>query len=184
MPYIEITALALGLAMDAFSVSLAIGATYKELKFSRSMFMAMMFGLFQALMPLAGFFAGGFFSKYLQNAANLLAFAILSFLGIKMIYEAGKLLHTGRAGKVRADVAAIIVLAFATSIDALAAGFTITLFDASVWFAVTIIGVITFLLSIIGTELGCRAGHLFENKTEFAGGIILIALGIKILIFG
>ncbi|MGE4285691.1 MAG: manganese efflux pump MntP family protein [Phycisphaerae bacterium] len=182
--YIEVIALAFALAMDAFSVSLATGAVYRKVHLRYSLLMAGMFGLFQAVMPLIGWAIGYACSEFLAPVARLVAFVLLVIVGGKMIYESFKLSSTGESEDVKVNLLTVLVLAAATSIDALAAGFTLTLMETNPWLDVAIIGAVTFILCVIGSEIGAKCGHLFEGKTELLGGIVLLLIGLKILIFG
>lgn len=179
MNLILIFSVAIGLAMDAFAVSIASGAGYKELHIRHTVRIAFFFGAFQAIMPLIGYLAGQASMQYITNYDHWISFAILTFIGGKMAYESFQL---EKATKNPAKIEILLVLAIATSIDALAVGFTLSLIKVPVLIAVAIIGVITFILSLIGIYLGKKVGHLFENKIELIGGIILICIGLKILL--
>ncbi len=171
--------IAVGLAMDAFAVSIATGTASKKLNIRHALRMAFFFGTFQAFMPLLGSLAGVALKDIITSMDHWVAFVLLTAIGGKMIWESFKL---------KTDVpdahslGVLITLSIATSIDALAVGVTLSLITSSIYTAVTIIGVITFVLSLIGTQLGRKVGHFFENKIEILGGVILIAIGIKILI--
>ncbi len=179
MELLTIIFIAFGLAMDAFAVSIASGAAYKKLHIVHTLRIAIFFGAFQAIMPLIGFFAGQSSLKYIQNWDHWISFAILSFVGIKMIYEAFQLEETT---KNPAKIDVLLILALATSLDALAVGFTLSLIDLNILIEIAIIGIVTFILSLAGVEIGKKAGHLFDRKVEIFGGAILIAIGLKILI--
>lgn len=179
MELLTIILIALGLSMDAFAVSLASGAAYKKLHINHSIRIALFFGIFQALMPLIGYFAGQASCTYIKKFDHWISFAILAVVGTKMIYEAFQLKKTTK-NPARIDI--LLTLAIATSIDALAVGFTLSLLSLNILLDITIIGIITFSLSLIGIFIGKKAGHLFDNKIEIIGGLILIAIGIKILI--
>lgn len=183
MIYLEILALALGLAMDAFSVTLSMGAVYKKIHIKHTLLIAGMFGLFQAIMPLIGWMIGYSLSSFLEPVAHLIAFYLLVIIGLKMIYESGQLEKTGKSESFKINIATILILSVATSIDALAAGFTITLLETSLCNSIIAIGLITFALCVIGTQIGSKFGHLFEGRIEIIGGIILILIGIKTLLY-
>jgi len=171
----------LALAMDAFAVSIAAGAGYRQLKIRHAIRMAVFFGGFQAMMPLVGWLAGMSFREEISACDHWVAFGILLAVGTRMIYEAFKIDRATNPSN-PANLAVLLTLAVATSIDALAVGITLTLVTDSVAAAVIIIGLITFVLSWLGCYIGKRIGHLFENKIEIIGGCILIAIGVKILI--
>ncbi|HOX23199.1 MAG TPA: manganese efflux pump MntP family protein, partial [Elusimicrobiales bacterium] len=137
------------------------------------------FGGFQGLMPLAGWFAGAALHSIVTGVDHWVAFLLLSGVGGKMIYEALK------GEQKRCDVcrtAPLLMLAIATSIDAFAVGLSLSFLGVSIFFPAAIIGAVTFALSAAGIYIGCKAGHFFENKIEIAGGAVLVALGLKILL--
>jgi len=171
----------LGLAMDAFAVSIAAGAGYRQLKIRHAIRMALFFGAFQAMMPVIGWLAAATFKEQITACDHWVAFGILLAIGIKMIYEAFRIDRATNPSN-PANLAVLLTLAVATSIDALAVGITLTLVTDSVAAAVIIIGLITFALSWLGCFIGKQIGHLFENRIEIIGGCILIAIGVKILI--
>ena len=175
--------IALGLAMDAFAVSIVSGAAYKKLHVKYALRMALFFGGFQAAMPLLGYFAGLTIRGYIETYDHWIAFALLAAVGAKMIYES----FTIEQAEKKLDPAGVLVLlmlSLATSIDALAVGVTLSLITTSIALAVIVIGVVTFILSYLGVAIGKRFGHFFENKIEALGGIVLIAIGIEILATG
>ena len=180
MGIFAILVLALGLAMDAFAVSIVSGSIYKELKVQHAFRMALSFGLFQALMPLIGALAGLTVREYVAAYDHWLAFGLLSAVGLKMICESFKIEPGDR--KNPADVAVLLALSIATSIDALAVGITLSLIVTSMVLAVTVVGAMTFVLSYAGIQIGKRFGHLFESKIEALGGLMLIGLGVKIFL--
>ena len=181
MELLTIIVIAVGLAMDAFAVSVATGAGYRQLKIQHALRMAMFFGAFQAVMPIIGWLAGSTFKEYIKEVDHWVAFAILAVIGVKMIYEAFKIEKAENPSD-PASLAVLIWLSVATSIDALAVGITLSLVTGMIAVAVIIIGVVTFVLSLFGCWIGKRVGHLFEKKIEVAGGCILIAIGVKILV--
>ena len=171
--------IALALATDAVAVSITSAAADKDLNFRHFIVMAAFFGIFQAVMPLFGYFAGYSWFKYTGCAGRWISFAILAVIGGKMIYESFK---TGpNTGNITC-IWVLFVLAVATSIDALSVGFTMPMLSDHIFFDVTVIGIITFLLSVAGAGIGRKIGTLFGNRVEIIGGIILIIIGIKILI--
>jgi manganese efflux pump family protein len=172
--------LAVGLAMDAFSVSITRGMILKcNLKYALTI--ALFFGGFQALMPVAGWLAGEQLAGLVEVWAPWIAFFLLLIIGMKMIYE-------GLAQKEDDDVCRIfsikdiLILSIATSIDAFAVGVTFAFLNTPILLPILIIGLVTFLLSLIGVYLGKNIGHLFGNKIELLGGLILIGIGLKILL--
>ncbi|MEN8126938.1 MAG: manganese efflux pump MntP family protein [Planctomycetota bacterium] len=180
--WLTICGLAIGLAMDAFAVSIVSGSVFKELQVKQALRMAFFFGAFQAIMPLAGYAAGNLFAEYITAWDHWIAFALLAAVGAKMIYESFKFSEVGKRPRDPSNLAVLLALSIATSIDALAVGITLSLVTSSIIAAVMVIGAITFALSYGGFELGKRIGHFFENKIEIAGGLILIGIGVKILI--
>ena len=173
--------IAVGLAMDAFAVSVVTGSVYKDFKIRHALRMALFFGGFQAIMPVVGFLAGLGLVNYIAPYDHWVAFALLFFVGGKMIYESFQI-DAVEKDRDPANLFVLLVLSFATSIDALAVGITLSLLKAPIALAVTIIGVVTFVLSYVGVALGKRFGHFFESKVEIIGGLILIAIGVKIVI--
>lgn len=181
MEFLTIIIIAVGLAMDAFAVSVASGATYRQLKVGHSLRIALFFGGFQALMPLIGALAGLSLREYIADYDHWVAFIILAAVGGKMIYESFKISETEKNYS-PANILVLLALSVATSIDALAIGITLPLVTTSIATAVIIIGLVTFVLSYIGVMIGKKFGHIFENKIEAVGGLVLIALGVKILL--
>ncbi len=181
MDLITIIFIALGLAMDAFAVSIASGVTLKKVRLRYAFRVALFFGGFQALMPLLGWLAGNSFSSYIAAFDHWVAFGLLAFIGGKMIYESTVLKEAEKKTDPR-NLTILFILAIATSIDALAVGLSFSFLNVTIIEPVIIIGVITFLLSFAGVYIGARTGSFFENKIEIIGGIILIGIGIKILI--
>jgi manganese efflux pump family protein len=181
MGIISILLIAVGLAMDAFAVSIAGGAAYKQLKIRHSLQMAGFFGGFQAIMPIIGALAGRSFKNYITGYDHWIAFLLLTAIGGKMVYESFKI-KEAQKNYSPSDIFVLLALSVATSIDALAVGITLTLISADIVLAATLIGVVTFILSLFGVWLGKKFGHLFENKIETLGGLILIGLGLKILL--
>jgi putative Mn2+ efflux pump MntP len=179
--WITILFIAVGLAMDAFAVSIVMGSMHKDLRVRHALRMALFFGGFQTFMPVIGFFAGLGLKEYIQAFDHWIAFGLLCLVGGKMIYESFRL-EAAEKNRDPSDLLTLLALSLATSIDALAVGITLSLLQASLALAVAIIGVVTFGLSCAGVFLGKRFGHLFESKAEILGGLILIAIGVKILI--
>ncbi len=180
METITITIIAVALAMDAFAVSVVSGAIYKELKIHHAFRTAGFFGFFQALMPLLGALAVTAVRDHIATFDHWIAFVLLAGVGAKMIYESFKI-EPDRSCYDVSNLPIVLILAVATSIDALAVGVTLSLITDSVITAVSIIGAITFILSFAGTYIGRHFGHFFESKIEILGGVILILIGCKIL---
>jgi manganese efflux pump family protein len=178
---LAVIAIAVGLAMDTFAVSIVTGAAYKQLHIRHALRMAGFFGGFQAFMPVVGYLAGLSVRQYVSNYDHWIAFGILAAVGLKMIYESFKIKEERKTPN-PANLAVVLVLAVATSIDALAVGITLSLITNAIALAVIIIGVITFGLSFAGVYIGKKFGHFFEGGIEAIGGLVLIALGIKIVI--
>lgn len=180
MGIFEIAVIGISLAMDAFAVSVCKGLSMKKMNWKNALIIAMYFCVFQALMPIIGYFLGSTFSGFVQNIDHWLAFILLSIIGIIMIKESTDEENEKRNDKV--DFKTMLVLALATSIDALTVGITFAFFKIDLILAVSIIGIITFILSIIGVKIGNKFGDKFQNKAELAGGIMLILIGLKILL--
>lgn len=173
--------IALGLAMDAFAVSIAGGVAIKHGKLRSALKFGSFFGSFQMIMPVLGWLAGIRFRGFIADFDHWIAFGLLAFVGGKMLYGSRKM------GKVEASMSApgpggMIILSIATSIDALAAGLSFAFIQVPIAAPVLVIGAVTFLLSFAGVLIGNTVGHFFEGKLEAAGGLILIAIGIKILL--
>jgi len=175
----EVLILAIALSMDAFAVAIGLGSKMKKDVKSLAIKAGFFFGLFQMLMPAVGYLGGIGLSKYISEYDHWIAFLLLFLIGAKMIYES--------FGENIEDEIAIIsnkimlTLAIATSIDAMAAGFTLNLFALNVFISLLMIGVTTFVFSYAGVYIGSKGGEKLESKVEFLGGIILIAIGMKIL---
>jgi len=181
MSILGVVGIAFALAMDAFAVSVTSGVVIKERKVRHAVRIALFFGGFQAAMPLIGWLAGRGLKEFIGGFDHWVAFGLLTFIGCKMIYEAVKL---GPVEKERnfLDVGTLLLLSIATSIDALAVGVSLSMVHAQIMTPALIIGVVTFVVSLAGVFIGDRFGHLFESKMEIAGGLVLIAIGIKILV--
>lgn len=180
MELIEIVFIGVGLAMDAFAVSVCKGLSMKKIILKNALIIGLYFGIFQALMPVIGYFLGGTFSSFVQKADHWIAFILLALIGGNMIRES--LSKDKEEGNDSIDFKTMIVLAVATSIDALAVGVTFAFFEVNLILAITVIGVITFVLSFAGVYIGNRFGDKLEDKAELAGGVILILIGLKILL--
>jgi manganese efflux pump family protein len=183
MDLLDIVIIAVGLAMDCLAVSLACGMVMAKFKVLPSLKIAFFFGLFQGAMPLIGWFAGSKFNQYISNFDHWIAFIILVILGGKMIYEHFKGGDDCSKKKLNPyKLSVIITLAIATSIDALAVGLTFAFLDFQPVISALTIGVITFVISIIGILLGARYGCRLKIPAELLGGLVLIGIGSKILL--
>ena len=181
MGLLELFILAVGLSMDAFAVSVCKGLSTQKLKTKHYLIIGAWFGGFQALMPTIGYFLGSTFEKYITSFDHWVAFVLLAIIGGNMIRE-GCSTEDGKAND-SFSFKTMIVLAVATSIDALAVGITFALLpDVNIVAAVSFIGVITFIISAIGLKVGNIFGLKYKSKAEIAGGVILILIGTKILL--
>ena len=180
MKLYEIFLISIGLAMDAFAVSICKGLSMKKINWKSTIIIAIYFGLFQAIMPVFGYLLGSSFSVIVQKLDHWIAFILLAIIGGNMIKESKDDETEKRNDKV--DFKTMILLAIATSIDALAVGITFAFFKVNIVVSITIIGIITFILSFIGVIIGNKFGDKFQNKAEFIGGMILIIIGLKILL--
>lgn len=182
MDLLSLIFLAIGLAMDAFAVSIAMGlkVSVKD-KWKTALKAGLFFGIAQGIMPLIGWILGNGFSKYIESIDHWIAFILLSIIGGKMIHEAIK--HDEDEEEVvDTGMKRMFILAIATSIDALAVGVSFAFLNVNIVSAVLIIGLITLVTSAIGVIIGKIFGDLFSGKAEILGGIILILIGLKILV--
>lgn len=180
MAFIEVLLIAVGVSMDAFAVSLSAG-TKKNLVTSGSIFrISFHFGLFQFLMPIIGWFVGTKIEVYVVSSDHWIAFGLLTFIGVKMIYE---YYHNTDLPKTNPSKGwNLVSLSFATSIDAFAIGLSLAFMQINILYPSIIFGVITGLFSFIGIKLGAKFGKHFGKRMEFVGGLILILIGTKILL--
>ena len=172
----------LGLAMDAFSVSVTDGIVLKKPRFSEAFKIAMFFGAFQFLMPVLGYLLGSAFSRCIIAFDHWIAFGLLAFIGGKMIWEAFFEKDDLTEAKNPLDTYTLFILAIATSIDALAVGITFATMAVPVLMASLLIGVMTFFICTFGVYIGSLCGNVLGNKAEIIGGLVLIGIGTKILI--
>ena len=181
MEGITIILIAVGLSMDAVAVAVSYGITRKSMNFSDATWMASWFGGFQAVMPLLGWLAGSTFKNLITGIDHWIAFVLLVFIGARMIFEAlfGK---ERNIPVISLDIGTLLLLSVATSIDALVVGLSLSLIDIPIVTPVIIIGCVTFFLSHLGVLIGKKLGRLFARKVGIVGGLILIAIGVKILI--
>ena len=180
MGIIELILLGIGLGMDAFAVSICKGISMKKMDWKKACIIGLYFGGFQAIMPVIGYFLGSTFENIITNFDHWIAFILLAIIGGNMIKES----FSKESENISSDVGfkTMIILAIATSIDALAVGITFAFLKVNLLLAITLIGTITFILSVIGTKIGNRFGDKYKSKAELAGGIILIIIGLKILL--
>lgn len=181
MGIVEIILLGVSLAMDAFAVSICKGLAMKKATIRNAVIVGLWFGVFQALMPSIGYFLGAAFAGYIASFDHWVAFILLALIGGNMIKEA---LSGDEDEEADASLAfkGMLVLAIATSIDALAVGVTFAFLNVNLLLAVSLIGVITFVISYVGVKLGAVFGTKYQSRAELAGGIILILIGVKILL--
>lgn len=184
MSFTELLLLALGLSMDAVAVSICKGLSMDKLSAKNAVIVGAWFGGFQALMPLVGYFLGTQFAEYIRTASHWIAFILLAAIGFNMIREA--LSKKNKTPAERSDcslsVKAMFLMAVATSIDALAIGVTFAFLQVDIVPAILTIGVMTFVLSMVGVKLGNVFGAKYQSAAEIVGGVILCVLGIKILL--
>lgn len=180
MNLISLFIIAVGLSMDAFAVAICKGLAMQKITLKKALIVGLWFGGFQALMPALGYLLGSQFSTYITSIDHWIAFVLLSIIGGNMIKEA--LSKEEECANDSLAFKEMIILALATSIDALAVGVTFAFLNVQIVPAVLFIGVITFTLSAIGVKIGNIFGCRYKSKAEFAGGIILIIMGIKILL--
>lgn len=180
MNIVEILLISIGLAMDAFAVAVCKGLSMKRMNWKKAIIVGIYFGIFQAVMPIIGYFIAIKFENIVEKVDHWFAFVLLGAIGIKMIKEAIDVDNEGITDSIKFKE--MTILAIATSIDALAIGITFAFLKTNIVFPVLSIGIITLVLATIGVKIGNRFGTTYENKAEFVGGIILIILGVKILL--
>lgn len=180
MTLLEILLIAIGLAMDAFAVSICKGISLKKMNWKKAIIIALYFGIFQALMPIVGYMVGSAFELFVTKVDHWIAFALLTIIGANMLKEAFAK-DTDNLNE-NVDFKTMIILAIATSIDALAVGITFAFLQANIVISSAIIGIVTFIISIIGVKIGNKFGDKYERNAEVVGGFILIFMGIKILL--
>ena len=186
MGILEMFILAVGLSMDALTVSVCKGLCMKKATLKSQAICGAWFGGFQGLMPLIGFFLGTLFAESIQAFDHWVAFGLLALIGANMLKEAFSEETVDSCdidGEADLSFKSMFVMAVATSIDALAVGISLAMAgNVNIWIAVALIGIITFILSAVGVKVGHMFGSRFEKKAQFCGGIILILLGFKILL--
>lgn len=176
----ELFILAVGLSMDAFAVAVCKGLAMQRVKFGQALIVGLWFGVFQAGMPLLGYFLGVQFAHQIQAIDHWVAFGLLLIIGGNMIREACS--KEEECADAALDMKTMFLMAVATSIDALAVGITFAFLKVQIIPAVSFIGVVTLTLSVLGVYLGNLFGSRYKSKAEFAGGVILILIGTKILL--
>jgi manganese efflux pump family protein len=183
MSFTVIILLAIGLAMDAFAVSVTNGITIKNIRLKHALIISLFFGFFQAVMPVFGWLLGKGFNDIISTFDYWVVFFILLFIGLKMIYDSLKKSKNDlKAEQQSLNIYTIFMLAIATSIDAFAVGVGFSLIEMGIIFPSIIIGVITFILSFIGVYIGKKLGRLFGRKMEILGGLILIIIAFNVLL--
>ena len=179
----ELILIAVGLSLDAFAVSVCKGLSMTKLNYKNGAVIALFFGVFQALMPVIGWLLGTQLSQYITAFDHWIAFGLLAIIGGKMIYEALHKSDDSEEDGDKLNIKELFVLAIATSIDALAVGITFALLpNTNIVLSVGLIGVITFILSFAGVIIGNKFGSKYKSRAELFGGVILLAIGTKILV--
>ena len=183
MTFFELFLIGIGLSMDAFAVSICKGLSMQKIDKKYTLCIGLFFGGFQALMPLTGYLLGNQFSGYIERFAHWIAFVLLALIGFNMIKESREEEEEEEKPYAGVNFKELLILAVATSIDALAVGITFALLpDVNVPLAVCLIGITTFVCSAAGLKVGNLFGLKYKAKAELAGGIILILIGLKILL--
>lgn len=180
MTFISILLIAIAVSFDAMAVAAANGAHHHKISFSKAVKIAFFFGFFQLFMPLIGWVLGVGLQQIIATLDHWIAFILLAILGIKMIIES-----FNTEGEKKIDIHSLKILLFlsiATSIDALIVGITFALLPVNIWLAVGVIGLTTFVLSLVSIYIGRKCGEYWGKKAEIVGGIILVIIGIKILV--
>ena len=180
MTFFELLLIAIGLSMDAFSVSICKGLTTKEFSWRMALVCGLWFGFFQALMPIIGYFLGAQFQEMIEAYDHWIAFGLLFLIGANMIREAVCGKDEQQDGSL--SLKTMFLLAIATSIDALAVGVSFACIQVKIWSSVIIIGITTFLFSVLGVKIGNVFGSRYEKSAGVVGGIILILIGLRILL--
>ena len=185
MGFVELFLIGVGLSMDAFAVSICKGLGMKRLNMVQALVIGLFFGGFQALMPLIGWALGTQLADFITPIDHWIAFILLALIGGKMLFDAFRGDDEGEAGEPKdtsLDLKELLMLAIATSIDALAVGITFALLGVNIVLAIAVIGVTTFALSVVGVAVGHVFGARYEKGATIAGGIVLILIGCKILL--
>lgn len=180
MDLVAVVLIAIGLSFDTFAVSVSSGVVLPRITFKQGISIAIVLAFFQALMPVLGWSAGKTIVSYVKHLDHWIAFILLLGLGAKMIYESYKKNETAKPNPL--DWKVRITMAIATSIDALIVGFSFAFLEYNIWISALIIGFITFLVSMLGLLFGKKVGPRLGKRMEIVGGVILIAIGLKILL--
>ncbi len=180
MDLTQLLLIAVGLAADSLAVSVSSGAIITQMRLRHALRIAIFFSFFQGIMPWIGWKIGNFAGNWFQAVDHWIAFCLLVCIGGKMVYDSRQQNKEDSYDPLNLYI--IFTLAIATSIDALAIGVTFSFLDISILEPVLIIGLVTFIFSLAGTYIGAFFGHIFEDKIELAGGIILIGIGTRILL--
>lgn len=180
MGILEIILIGIGLAMDAFAVSICKGLSMKQMSWKKAIKISLYFSLFQAAMPAIGFLLGTTFSDTVERFDHWVAFILLLIIGINMIKDSFD--NEIKKENDSTDAKTMILLAIATSIDALAVGITFSFFEINIILALFIIGTITYILCNVGVKIGNKFGSKFQSQAQITGGVILILIGLKILL--
>lgn len=179
MGIFELILISIALAMDAFAVSVCKGLAMQKMNLKKASIIGIYFGAFQGIMPLLGYIMGYKFQESITNIDHWIAFILLCTIGIKMIIESKE--DDNSDANDNTSFKEMVILSIATSIDALAVGITFAFLDVNILVSVILIGVITYILSVIGVKVGNVFGCKYKDKAEIAGGIVLIIIGVKIL---
>ena len=180
MNFYKVLLISVGLAMDAFAVSICKGICLKEINIKKQIKVGLYFGLFQAIMPIIGYFLGDIFNDYLLVFDHYIVFTLLVIIGVNMIMET--IANKKDTFDEQINFKSMFIPAVATSIDALAVGFTFAFVKVNIWSAVLMIGMIAYLFTYFGVKIGYKVGSRYENKAKVLGGIILILIAIKTLL--
>ncbi len=184
MGFLQLLLIAVGLAMDAFAVSVCKGLNMRKTDYKYACLLGLFFGGFQAIMPTIGWILGRQFEQYITDYDHWIAFLLLAFIGGKMIAESFKKddEYAGSSAPVSYNFKELFMLAVATSIDALAVGITFAFLGVHIAGAASLIGIVTFALSVFGVAVGSKFGAKYKSKAERMGGIVLVGIGLKILL--
>jgi len=181
MDFISLLLIAIGLSFDTFAVSVSTGLVISSIRFWQGVRVALILAVFQSLMPFIGWYSGKQVVSYISEYDHWIAFGLLALLGLKMIAESFKK-EEQKLGFNPLKIGILLGMAVATSIDALVVGVSFAFLETKIFWSVLVIGIITFLVSMIGMLFGKNAGARVGNKMEIVGGLILIGIGIKILL--
>ena len=180
----EIIITSVALSSDAFAAALCEGLTMKRIYYRKAILVALFFGIFQAFMPLAGWYVGNTFERYVSRFDHLIAFILLTAIGLGILFEGIKKNKHSKTSDSKSElkIRELLVLSVATSIDAFSVGISLACLGANIILSVALIGTITFVLSFIGVIVGNNFGEKYEKSARIFGGSVLILIGIKILI--